>query len=94
MLREKEFAKSIFADRGSLNSGHKLLYCTSTEETECNISIFSRRRNWDSPTPSPTGECAPPLFGSGGSGGGGAHSLGVEGVGVPIPTRGHTYIYV
>jgi hypothetical protein len=25
------------------------------------LSIFSSRRNWDSPNPSPAGECAPPL---------------------------------
>ncbi len=24
------------------------------------LSFFSSRRNWDSPTPSPAGECAPP----------------------------------
>jgi hypothetical protein len=28
------------------------------------LSFFSSRRNWDSPNPSPAGECAPPLFGS------------------------------
>ncbi len=25
------------------------------------LSLFSSRRNWDSPTPSPAGECVPPL---------------------------------
>jgi hypothetical protein len=29
------------------------------------LSLFSRRRNWDSPTPSAAGECAPPPFGPG-----------------------------
>ncbi len=50
--------------------------------------LFSSRRNWDSPNPSPAGECAPPA--SGGSG-----TLACErGVGrVPIPTRGHTLQY-
>ncbi len=48
------------------------------------LSFFCSRRNWDSPTPSPAGECAPTLWF------GGAHSLAAEGVGDPIPTRGHT----
>ncbi len=34
------------------------------------LSFFSSRRNWDSPNPSPVGECAPPPVL-----GGGAHSL-------------------
>jgi hypothetical protein len=38
------------------------------------LSFFSSRRNWDSPNPSPAGECAPP------GSGGGAHSR--EGMGV------------
>ncbi len=43
------------------------------------ISFFSSRRNWDSPDPSPAGECAspPPLLVPGG----GAHSLAREGLG-------------
>ncbi len=28
------------------------------------LSFFSSCRNWDSPNPSPAGECAPPSFGS------------------------------
>ncbi len=32
------------------------------------LSFFSSRRNWDSPNPSPAGECVPPSFGSGGRG--------------------------
>jgi hypothetical protein len=39
--------------------------------------LFSSRKNWDSPNPSP-GECAPPPLVPGG----GAHSLAREGVGV------------
>ncbi len=55
------------------------------------LSFFSNCRNWDSPTPHPqAGECAPLHFGSGG---GGAHSLGGDGLGIPIPTRGHTLWY-
>jgi hypothetical protein len=52
-------------------------------------SFFSSRRNWDSPNPSPAGECAPP------PGSGGRDTLaGERGVGrVPIPTRGHTLWY-
>jgi hypothetical protein len=33
------------------------------------LSFFSSRRNWDSPNPSPAGECAPTPFGSGRGGG-------------------------
>jgi hypothetical protein len=51
------------------------------------LGLFYSRRNWDSPTPSPAGECvSPPL---------GAHSLvgegGRGGGGVLILTRAHTY---
>jgi hypothetical protein len=45
------------------------------------LSFFSSRRNWDSPNPSPAGECAPPppvLAG-------GAHSLAREGLGESHP---------
>jgi hypothetical protein len=38
------------------------------------LSFFSRRRNWDSPNPSPAGECAPPPLVRGG----GAQSLARE----------------
>jgi hypothetical protein len=48
------------------------------------LSYFSSRRNWDSPTPSPAGECAPlPLVP-----GGGAHSLAREGLGESQFRRG------
>jgi hypothetical protein len=45
-------------------------------------SFFSSRRNWDSPNPSPAGECAPHPLGSGGRVGR-----------VPISTRGQTLWY-
>ncbi len=32
------------------------------------LSFFSSRQNWDSPNPSPAGECGPPPFNSGGRG--------------------------
>jgi hypothetical protein len=52
--------------------------------------LFSSRRNWDSPNPSPAGECAHPPFGSGGRG----TLAGERGGGrFPIPTRGHTLWY-
>jgi hypothetical protein len=52
------------------------------------LSFFSSRRNWDSPNPSPTGECAPPRYGGRGT------LAGERGVGgVLIPTRGHTLRY-
>ncbi len=52
------------------------------------LSLFSSRRNWNSPNPSPAGECAPPPFppvwGEG-------TLAGERGVGrVPIPTTGHS----
>ncbi len=53
------------------------------------LSFFSSRRNWDSPSPSPAGECAPPprFWGRG-------KLAGERGVGrVAIPTRGHTLWY-
>ncbi len=52
--------------------------------------LFSSRRNWDSPNPSPAGECAPPPFGSGGM-----DTLAGErgGGGVPIQTRGHPLLW-
>jgi hypothetical protein len=56
------------------------------------LSFFSSRRNWDSPNPSPAGECAPPPVLGGGAPRG---TLACEkGVGrVPVPTRGHTLSY-
>ncbi len=59
------------------------------------LSFFSSRRNWDSPNPSPAGECDPPPL----IPGGGAHSLAREGVGVSQFQRGcihcgTLYIYV
>ncbi len=53
------------------------------------LSFFSSRRNWDSPTPSPAGECVPPF----GYGGKGTLARGRGGGGVPIPRRGHTLCY-
>jgi hypothetical protein len=59
-------------------------------------SFLCSRRNWDSPTPSPPGECALPLW----FWGKGYTRWRERGRGgrVPIPTRGHTlwysYIYV
>jgi hypothetical protein len=55
------------------------------------LSFFSSRRNWDSPIPSPAGEC-PPSFGSG-WGGGGTLACGRGRVGEPIPTRGQALLY-
>ena len=47
------------------------------------LSLFSSRWNWDSPNPSPAGECAPP-FGSRG----GAYSLARGGMGGPDSNEG------
>jgi hypothetical protein len=54
------------------------------------LSFFPSRLYWDSPTPSPADECAPPPFGSGRRG----TLAGERGGGrVPVPTRGHTLWY-
>jgi hypothetical protein len=60
------------------------------------LGSFSSRPNWDSPTPSPAGKCAPPPLVPGGT-----HSLEGEGLGDPnynegtdtVVLSGH-YIYV
>jgi hypothetical protein len=52
--------------------------------------LFSSRRDWDFPTPSPQASVPPPPFGSGGRG----TLAGERGGGrVPIPMRGHTLSY-
>jgi hypothetical protein len=48
----------------------------ATTQSRQSAKLFSSRRNWDSPNPSPSGECAPPLVP-----GGGAHLLAIGGVG-------------
>ncbi len=40
----------------------------ATPQSRPSAKLFSSRRNWDSPNPSPAGECAPPPSGSGGEG--------------------------
>ncbi len=51
--------------------------------------LFSSRRNWDSPTPSPADECVPrPLVQ-----GEGTYTLAGEGMGGLIPTRRQTLLY-
>ncbi len=52
------------------------------------LSFFSSRRYWDSPNPTPAGECGCPWSGGRGT------LAGERGGGrVPIPTRGHTLLY-
>jgi hypothetical protein len=51
--------------------------------------LFSSRPHWNSPTPSPAGECVPPPFGWGG----GTLARGRVVGGVPIQTRGQTLWY-
>ncbi len=56
------------------------------------LSLFSSRPKWDSPNPSPAGECAPPpppLWFQGGGTIAGRRGGG----GVPIPKRGHALWY-
>jgi hypothetical protein len=65
-----------------------------SSQSRQSAKLFSSRRNWDSPNPSPAGECAPPPVL-----GGGAHSLAREGLGESQFRRGdiHTgtlHIYV
>jgi hypothetical protein len=64
----------------------------SKPQSEQSAKLFLQ--NWDSPNPSPAGECAPPPVL-----GGGVHSLAREGVGVSQIRRGYIhygtlYIYV
>ncbi len=56
----------------------------STHTVDRVLGFFSSRPNWDSPTPA--GECVPPLVGGG-------YSLAEEGGGVLIRTRGYTLCY-
>ncbi len=56
-------------------------------------SLFSSRRNWDSPIPSPAGECVPPPPPPRFRGWGHTRLRARGGGGVPIPTRGHTLQY-
>jgi hypothetical protein len=63
-----------------------------TAQSRQSAKLFSCRRNWDSPSPSPARECAPfpPLW----YWGGGGTLAGEKGSGrVQIPTRGHTLWY-
>ncbi len=53
------------------------------------LSFFSSRWYWDSPNPSPAGECAPPPLVPGGV----AHSLAREGVGESQFRRGDTHVH-
>ncbi len=53
------------------------------------LSLFSSRWNWDFPTPSPAGKCAPTHLVLGG----GHTRLREMRWGVPIPTRGQTLWY-
>ena len=48
------------------------------------LGFFSSRPNWDSPTPSPAGECVLPSFGTGGD----THSLRERGWGGPNSDEG------
>jgi hypothetical protein len=59
--------------------GRILLFAPSRQSDK----LVSSRRSWDSPNPSPPGECAPPLVR-----GGWAHSLAREGVGESQSRRG------
>ena len=52
------------------------------------LSLFSSRPNWDSPTPSPAGECVLSSYGSGGG-----YTLTAGEGGVPIQTLGQTLWY-
>ncbi len=72
--------------RGRYEGGESGLIGRGAQSRQ-SAKLFSSRRNWDSPTPSPAGECAPPPFCTGGEG----HTRWRGGGGrVPIQTRGHT----
>jgi hypothetical protein len=53
------------------------------------LSFLPSRRNWDSPNPSPAGECAPPPLVPGG----GAHLLAREGMGESQFRRGDIHFW-
>ncbi len=57
------------------------------------LGFFSSRPDWDSPIPSPAGECAPPPLLWLGGGGGCTLVRRRGGWGVPILTRGQTLWY-
>ncbi len=61
---------------------YSVLYTQSRQSSK----LFSSRRNWDSPNPSPSGECAPPHWFRGG----GAHSQARKGLGESQFRRGET----
>jgi hypothetical protein len=72
---------------------YTFLHCPHTvlpqlwPQSRQSAKLFSSRRNWDSPNPSPAGECAPPVLG------GGAHSLAREGLGEPQFRRGDIHMW-
>jgi hypothetical protein len=80
----------------ALDSKSGLLLAAKMEKTRSYIqvdrvlSFFSCRLNWDSPTPSPAGECVPSLLWFRR-----VYTLACErgGGGIPIPTRGQTLWY-
>ncbi len=74
----------------SARIGHREAFLSELAQSRQNAKLFSSRRNWYSPNPSPAGKCAPPSpFGSGGRG----TLAGKRGDGrVPIPTRGQTLV--
>jgi hypothetical protein len=63
---------------------YSVLYTQSRQSGK----LFSGRRNWDSPNPSPPGECAAPSLVPGG----GAHSLARKGLGEFRFRRGDTMV--
>jgi hypothetical protein len=67
-------------------NGQRLFWLLSTYLLFNIYSVQHSRPSWDPPTPSPAGECVPPLVP------GDTRSLGVGG-GVPIRTRGKTLWY-
>ncbi len=80
-ISSKNFVCTVFAC--------KIICYTVLHRVGRVLSFFSSGRNWDSPNPSPAGECDPPP-GSGGRG----TLVGERGVGrVPISTRRHTMWY-
>ncbi len=77
---EADLIRSPFGESHSLMCNHKIRRYTrmllvrrkllATQSRQTAKLPFSSRWNWDSPTPSPAGECAPTPLGSGRRGGG------------------------
>jgi hypothetical protein len=63
-----ELLKEFHWSQSGVSRGILLIQFWGGAQSRQSAKLFSSRRNWDSPSPSPAGECAPPPFSSGGRG--------------------------